>query len=283
MPSYLFDQTAMSSMQKYVDAGAISSNIQMKEEPTRRILLTGWHYEVLDPFGISLGEFLSLGLQETGRLHEEAGKRCKSLLHEAWKRGMKQVIICNEKVVYETDENEILSTRVKEEAEKRIMPCYAFSAPDQIEECDWSQVESDDYYPTVELRISPAETSHLETDSVSVVADFDTGNAVTKAFDVSIIGQSLGKLSPFERARGRHPAGAYNYFRKRAKIWVKDEDGKVHSAVCDDIRLVEEWQHSPLVSLAQNRIGFVSRDIIRLLRVRVELDPISRSTRIYGA
>lgn len=238
-----------------------------------------------DPFNLTLKQFLSLSLEETGELHDRAANLSKQLLDDAWNRGVKQVVICDGKIVYETSGNEMLAAIVKKEAKRRNKPCYAFSAAPIIEESvsSWTHVETDDYYPTLLVNLSPPNEINVENNYIRTNADFDTGNQVAKAFDAKRIGGFLGKLSPLEREIAMHPAGRYAYFRKRAKVWVKDEAGTIHSAIRDDILLVENWQESALIAYSPDRAGFVSRDLLRILKIRIQLDPLLRVTTIYGA
>ncbi len=231
-------------------------------------------------------EFLSMSLDETGELHEKAGYLCAPLLDESWNRGMKQAIICDGQIIYETQSNEMLSERVKQEAERRNKPCYAFFAPPRIEESvsPWSHVVLNDYYPTLPINLSPPEADDVERNHVSISADFDTGNPDFKAFDADRIGNLLGDLHAWERhVSRRHPGGELECFRKRAKVWVKDETGVVHGVICDDIELVRRWRRSTLVTYSGsgNRVGFVSRDLLCMLKVRVQFNPTWRVTEIY--
>lgn len=242
-----------------------------------------------DPFKLTLNGFLSLSLDETRKLHERAGDLCEHLLDEAWERGMKQAIICDGEIIYETkNEDEPITETIKREAKQRDKPCYAFFAPPIIEEASpfssWTNVSGDDYYPTLLLNLSPLDSSDLESNRIPICTDFDTGNKVTKAFDIRLIGDFLGKCSPFERrVVGGHAAGRYSAFIKRGKLWVKDEKGAIHSSVCDDILLVEDWNNCALTAYSPNRIGFSSRDILRILRIGADLNPIRKTTRIYDA
>jgi hypothetical protein len=242
---------------------------------------------MIDPFGLSLGDFRRLNLAATGELHERAGEVMEADLEDAWRRGANQVIVCNGKIIYETRSNEMLSDRVKAESERRNMPCYAFGAPPIIEEfCSpWNQVVGDDHYPTLRLNLSPLDSDNMETNYVSIDADFDTGNPNGKYFDADRVRGLLGDLSPDERIvlRG-HPSGPLRGFRKRAKVWVRDETKTIHSAIRDDIMLIENMRNSPLVAYSrnQNRVGFVSRDLLPILNIQVQLDPLMRITRICG-
>lgn len=239
-----------------------------------------------DPFSVSLADFLRMSSDQTRRLQSEVGATFRNLLQRKWKDGAKQVIICEGEIVYETsDEEEIISEIIDERARIRDKPCYAFSAPAAIEESAWSQVDGDDYYPTLNVEIAPVETVEgvEQQTPLNIVADFDTGNQMTKLFSAEQVGTLLGPINDMHWEQTESgPWGHYRYIRKPATLRVRDETGQTHQLRCS-VQLVEKWETSNVRKWNRNRRGFVGRDVMRRLLLRIELDPATRRTRVFPA
>ena len=111
------------------------STLAQKEDELLNPILLGWKYEIVsDPFSLTLNEFLSLTLEKAQEMHSEAYKQCKRLLEEAWKKGIKQVIICNKEIIYESKETYDIANEIVEQlAKQHNKACYAFSSPDMVE------------------------------------------------------------------------------------------------------------------------------------------------------
>ena len=97
--------------------------------------LLSWTQEpISDPFELSLKEFLALDYGEALNLQNEAYRRCSRLLEDAWKRGVRQAVVCEGKIVFESrDEEDIPNETVERLAKEYNKACYVFSAPDIVE------------------------------------------------------------------------------------------------------------------------------------------------------
>lgn len=235
-----------------------------------------------DPFALSFKGFVNLDLNEAEELLKKVYDSCKDLLEEAWKSGFRHAIICGGKIVYKTtDIADISDETVKRIGEERDKACYVFSAPDVVEESVWTPISSDDFYPTLNIYLGMEDSDEKEIveNSSFICADLDTGNPFYKIFDANQLDEKLTKVTPLQMRRADHLGKPYVYYNKRVKMCVKDANGNINSIICI-VRLVRDWDRCALLQTSPNRIGFVGRDIMRDLRIRLKLDPIEKTTQI---
>jgi len=257
-------------------------------QPVRETFsVISWVYTpTQDPFSLSFAEYSRLSYREALELQNEVCKAKSNLLNDAWRRGKRQIVICDGKIVYETESLEdIPNDKIMELAKTYDKACFVFSAPDIVEESAWILVDEEDYYPTIPLYLGTEDLdeSHI-TQTRQIAADFDTGNPIYKIFDANQLPEPLSSFTPPVRT-GTHLGRNYMYFQKHAKICVKDMSGKVHS-ILRDVRLVKDWKGCAMMCGSgyafPNRTGYVGRDLLRDLEIKIELDPITRISRIDG-
>lgn len=169
--------------------------------------------------------------------------------------------------------------------EERNRLCFIYGKEDLIEECGWSSLDGDDAYPTLRVWLS-AETAHepeARNRGVEIVVDFDTGNPRHSdgfyAFEDALRGElALGQGTP---GQGRHMGGTYKYTRLRVRVGTIDESGGSRSHVAE-ARFVWDWRsaYNPFLWANPQRRGFVGREIMFALGLRITLDPSSRQTRV---
>lgn len=247
--------------------------------------LTHFGWELLptrNPFDLSFSEFLRLSPDESEEMLKKANDLCKSLIQDAWSNGYRQVILCKNEVIFKTHDDEPVSaSKVKQLAKKRNSACYVFSAPDIVEESTWTPISGDDSYPTIKIFLGSENTADKDIieKSSPVFADLDTGNPHYKMFNVNLFSQELQKFTPFELRQGMHLGCDYSYFNKRVKICVQDINGNINSFVCL-VRMVRDWDRCAVVQISPKRTGYVGRDLLRALRVRLKIDPLHSTTQI---
>lgn len=255
-------------------------------QPIQDIIpVISWVYPApQDPFSLSFSEYSRLNYMAALELQDAVYRASSQDIEGAWKRGKIQVVICNGKIVYETESLEdIPNDKIMELAKKYDKACYVFSNSDMIEESAWTPIDEEDDYPTIGIYCGAvdSEESEIVKNSPLINADFDTGNPGYKIFDANILHESIASFLPPLR-QARHLGRYYPYFLKTVKLCVKDSDGKIHSIV-RDIRLVRDWIGSALLQVSPNRVGFVGRDLLRDFRIKIELDPTQKASKIYGA
>jgi len=235
-----------------------------------------------DPFAISFKEFETLSPDESEKLIRAAYELNKGIIKDAWAKGNRQIILCQNKIVFKTQEDEPISSEVIEKlAKKYNSACYVFSAPDKVEESAWTPISRDDSYPTLKIYLGKADSNEDEIieHSSPILADFDTGNPSLKVFNSSLLPEELKEFRPFDVREGEHLGQQYTYYNKRVKICVKDINGKTSSHVCF-IRMIREWNNCALLQASPNRVGFVGRDLAKALRMRLKIDAVKRITQI---
>lgn len=249
------------------------------------IKIVGWQYPPpKDPFSLSFEEYSRLTYGEASELQNEVHRRYSDKIDDAWRRGKKQIVICDGKIVCETDSlDDIPNDKIMKLAKKYNNACYVFSTSEMVEESAWTPINEDDDYPTIGIYCGAvdSEESEIVKKSPLINADFDTGNPAYKIFDANQLPESIASFLPPLRY-DLHLRRYYPYFEKTVKLCVEDSEGKIHSVV-RDIRLVKDWTGSALLQVSPNRVGFVGRDLLRDLKIKVELDPIRKTTQIHGA
>jgi len=234
-----------------------------------------------NPFALSFEDFINLGLIESEELLKIVHDSCKDLLKEAWRNGYRQAVICNRKIVFQTTKTDDISDEVERLAKKYDKACYVFSAPDVIEESAWTPISGDDFYPTLSVYIGTEDSDekNIIEKSSPICADLDTGNPFYKIFNANQLVKPLTDFTPLQMRSGEHLGRSYTYYNKRVKICVKDTKGNINSITCN-VRLVRHWDGCVLLQTSPNRVGFIGRDILRDLRIRLKLDSIEKTTQI---
>ena len=235
-----------------------------------------------NPFTLSFKEFVNLDLNESEELLKKVYDSFKDLLEEAWESGSRHAVICDGEIIFKTtDADDMLDDEVERLAKKYNKACYVFSAPDVIEESVWTPIGGDDYYPTLSVYLGTEDSDEKELvkKSSPICADLDTGNPFYKVFDANQLAEPLTKFTPLQMRSGEHLGRNYTYYNKRVKMCVKDINGNINSIVCL-VRLVRSWKGCALLQVSPNRTGFLGRDILRDLKIRLKIDPLEKSTQI---
>ncbi|MCW3984880.1 MAG: hypothetical protein NWE91_00465 [Candidatus Bathyarchaeota archaeon] len=235
-----------------------------------------------DPFSLSFTEFINLELNETEELLKRVYDSCKYLLEKAWKEGTQQVMICDGKIILRSKEIDGISSEdIERVAKEKDKACYAFSAPDVVEESVWTSIDNNDSYPTLQVYLGTEDSDDNEIveNSSPVYADLDTGNPYLKVFDANQLSEPLTKFSPLQMRSGVHLNRNYTYYNKRVKMCVKDINGNINSITCS-VRFIRDWIGCALLQASPNRRGFIGRDMLRILNIRLKLDPLKKITQI---
>jgi hypothetical protein len=240
---------------------------------------------VLDPFTISFDQFSKLNFADASRLQDAVYEKFSEKLQSYWRRGVRQVVVCDEDIVYETDSIiDIPNEKALSYGKEKNKAVYVFTAPDLVEESAWCPTMPPyDEYPTIPLFLGEETVDENKIDDptlfANVVTDFDTGTSVARIFAWEVLTQGLKRYVPPIRSTD-HLGVKYDYFNRSAKILVRTVSQIVHSTA-SEIRVVPQWQGSALLQANPNRFGFVGRSIIGDLRVKLELDPVEKKTRFH--
>jgi hypothetical protein len=239
---------------------------------------------VLDPFTIPFDQFFNLDYTDASRLQDSVYQKLSAKLQSYWKRGVRQVVVCGEEIVYETESvTDITNEKALSYGKQYNKAVYVFTAPDLVEESAWCATTTYDEYPTIPLYVGEENFDESKIDDVEsfsyVVTDFDTGSISVKIFASQVLIQSLRRYVPPIRSTD-HLGKTYSYFNRSAKILVRTITDTIHSIV-SEIRVVPQWEGCALLQANPNRFGFVGGSIIRDLKVKLELDPMSNMTRIH--
>jgi len=212
-------------------------------------------------------------------------RRHRRLLKGAFRDpAVRAVLLCDGQVVATAESAETFDPgRIREIEREHNRLCFIFGKEDAVEESEWAYLGPSDAYPTVRVWVAPegTEAERLRERGVEVLADFDTGNPRHPpgfyAFDDTIREQA--GLPPGTPGQGAHLGQTYFYTRCVATVGSADESGgtRVHRAVA---RFIVQWDDSPFVRPNPARRGFVGREIMFALRLRITLDPSTRRTYI---
>jgi hypothetical protein len=257
----------------------------VQKEATTTVDLPPINWELVlakDPFSLSYEQFVNLELNEAEDLIKTVYDSCRSLIEKTWKEGYRHAVICGGKIVHKTaDVKDLPEELVKKLGKKYDKACFVFSAPDIVEDSAWTPISTSDSYPTLRVYIGEEDSDEKEIveKTPPIMADLDTGNPFYKIFDGNQFSTLVDSFSPFELRVGEHLGRSYTYYNKRLKICVMDNQGNVNSTV-SLIRLVRNWAGCALLQASPNRVGFLGRDILRDLRIRIKLDPLKKVTQI---
>lgn len=112
-----------------------------------------------DPFYLTYNDFKSLPIDEVKNMYNIVHTIFKKELYKKWKEGYKHVIICNRKFEFLTKDYKDIDNKIVDSiAKDKNSACYVFSAPDIVEESNWTPVAGDDVpYPTLCIYIGAEE------------------------------------------------------------------------------------------------------------------------------
>ncbi|MGI0024604.1 MAG: hypothetical protein ACREA4_05600, partial [Nitrososphaera sp.] len=122
--------------------------------------------------------------------------------------------------------------------------------------------------------------SEIAKSFVKYDADFDTGNSFLKIFNGNLMPEVMKQFTNRDFRTAVHTSDVeYSFFEKTMKLATYDSSRKLHSTV-DQVRLVKYWDTCSVLENNKNRIGFVGRDMLRKLGIRITLDPHTKTTRV---
>jgi CheY-like chemotaxis protein len=147
--------------------------------------------------------------------------------------------------------------------------------PPVIEEINWNNTRSNDYYPTIGIDIYENElycplTGDFDTGSDSTFLDFDMlkekGIVNEGTFDLPQNAFHLGKV--------------FRYIKKKKYVCLHCEDKEIKPKKTP-ILFVKDWSHSPFQISNQNRSALIGRDIIQIFECIIHLDTRNKTTKTY--
>lgn len=239
--------------------------------------------KTVDPFDVSLELVQSLSNDEYNslvkRLYDKHGDWIRGKLQET-NAGL--MVVCARRVIHTSeDEYDLSANEVAKEHEQKVgKPCYIIGRQPLIEEqADWSDLgersylRDRDFYPTIEIRLGREgwDEEKLFKEGISISCDFDTGNANTSAFNEDICRDIVDE--PGMRMSKPHLTRMYIYNVRNMKVGI--EDGRKRRSLTKPVEGVEDWENSdnPLKQINPQREGFVGRDLMLQLLIKVILDP----------
>lgn len=243
----------------------------------------------IDPFKIPLDKYRSLINNDeysnlvnrviTKRLDELYGSWIKKKLKET---GTQSIVVCDGKVIYSSKNRyEPSDKELNEMEEKMAKPCYIITGEPLIEEqSNWSYLSVNDYYPTIEIYTGRMNWNDEDVfkKGTKVRSDFDTGNPEYIALNEELC-RNIVKDVPIRRI-GYHLGMPYIYYPRKMKVGITDK--KQNRCLGKIIEGVDNWDHielNPYKIANPNREGFVGRDLMLKLFVRITLDPSLKESR----
>lgn len=245
-------------------------------------LLTQW-LEKIDPFDIPLEEFKALrkGKYRTladriimKQLYKNYGSWIETQFKE--RQGIQALVVCDRQVILSTEDEYGPSGKQIDEIELKMgKPCYLISREPLIEEnASWTNPRQGDYYPTLEVYLGNMKWSdHLVfRNGVKILCDFDTGNPRYSVFNEEICQTIAG--DPEKVDFRRHLGYEYVCYLRQMKIGVTDgQQGRCLQKTVEGISDWEDVNLNPYKFANPYRMGFIGRDIMLKLLVRITLNP----------
>jgi len=153
-----------------------------------------------------------------------------------------------------------------------------FAADPLIEETAWNPTRYPaDFYPAL-----PVTFQGLTGQSITLVADFDTGSRHTFADADLLQRQGVIHLLPTTLwAVGWHLNRSFRYTPKSLIVILTAADGTQKTA-SQTILCVRNWQQSPFVAVNPNRTALVGRSLCLAMQVKITLDFAQQVTSVQG-
>ncbi|NCO33732.1 MAG: hypothetical protein AUJ92_21180 [Armatimonadetes bacterium CG2_30_59_28] len=229
-------------------------------------------------FHMSVSEYEALDWKERGNLHAEFQQ-----LHGDWieqqmqERGAKWILVVEGAVIafglsWQDCPN---SLELGEQCLQSQKMHWLFEKLLCIEETAWSPLSEGDCYPTISLEI----VGNNPSVSVQLTADFDSGSNAT------LVGESTLRLAGLLPSRlmliqtASHLGRTFQYASLPLSVLVTDESGNRQVGEVDGA-IVYGWEGSPFTSINPRREALVGRNFLLSLPACIELDGITRHTRI---
>ena len=219
-----------------------------------------------------------------GIIRARYGRMIKRALREP---GTRALLLCDRKVVGTAEcAGEFRLDQIHRIERQHDRVCFIYGTGDLVEDCGWSPLRRDDAYPTLRVWLAPdgATEAPVQQVGVELLADFDTGNPRLplgfNAFDASL-GAAAG-MPPNVNGEDVHLGARYEFWLCHALVGTTDEQGRTR-ARATEVRLVTNWVASPFRRVNPRRRGFVGREIMFALGLRITLDPAARRTRVEFA
>jgi len=237
----------------------------------------------VDPFDIPLDDHQSLTSGEdwflTTRLFS---------LYDSWIRtkfeehSAESLVLCNRKVVYASKNRyEPTDEKIAELEDKLGKPCYVITREPMIEErVSWSGLRRGDYYPTLEVYLGDRnwDDEKVFSEGSPINCDFDTGNPDYTVLDAETC-RNVSRAFPRIIRVGSHLGRIYRFYPCMMNIGVTDgEKGRCLSKIVEGIEDWSDINRNPYKIVNSDREGFVGRDIMLELLVKITLDPESKES-----
>jgi len=247
--------------------------------------------ERIDPFDIPLDKYRSLTNNEKTRslayriimerLYELYAEWIENEFRKRRNEPARSLLVCDRKVIFSSkDEYGPSGKYIAEIEEKMGKPCYLLSEEPLIEEkVSWQDLGGGDYYPTIEIYLVNKNWHNQKVfkDGVKIRSDFDTGNSKYAVFNedgCKMVGDKPEKVG-FRRHLGR----PYFYYLRSMKIGIKNEKvGRCLEKLVEGIDNWDDIRLNPYKIANPNRKGFVGRDLMLKLFVRIVLDPKAKES-----
>jgi len=243
----------------------------------------------VDPFDIPLDKYRELVYNEgysrvanriiAERLHKLHG----DLIRKEFKRTKAQsIVLCNGKVIYSSKNRyEPSDEEIRKMEEEMGKPCFIITGEPMIEEkSSWSYLSAEDYYPTIEtyIGVSSWKDEDVFKKGIRVICDFDTGNPEYMVLDEEVC-RRITEEVPIRRI-GYHLGMLYSYYPRNMRIGVTD--GIRKRCLNKIVEGVDNWhdvESNPYKIANPRREGFVGRDLMLRLFLKLILDPLSKESR----
>jgi hypothetical protein len=153
-----------------------------------------------------------------------------------------------------------------------------FAADPMIEETAWNPTRYPaDFYPAL-----PVTFQGLTGQSITLVADFDTGSRHTFADADLLQRQGVIHLLPTTLwAVGWHLNRSFRYTPKSLIVILTAADGTQKTA-SQTILCVRNWQQSPFVAVNPNRTALIGRSLCLATQAKITLDFAQQVTSVQG-
>jgi hypothetical protein len=136
-----------------------------------------------------------------------------------------------------------------------------------------------DYYPTVEIQISPLNS----TLRLNIIADFDTGARELFIDMGRLISEGL-IIPPYPEEVPdveEHLGETYCFYTRRLSVGIIPERGKINNVENFTVYCIQNWGRSPFIKINPNRTALVGRRLFIKIKPSIVLNFSTQKTEVY--
>ena len=240
------------------------------------------YIESMDPFEVPIDALKSERADEyRSMLTERFFEKYRYWIDEKFeKTGAASLIVCDRQVVFASkDRYAPLFVDIDEIEREHGKISYILTRERTLieESSEWSEISDEDYYPTISLYFGNQtwDDENVFRNGAHIRCDFDTGNPSRCVTNEAICRRLSGRAG--FQWKETHLRMDYNYYPRVMKVCAKDEEQqRCMEKIVEGVLSWDDITRNPYKLANRKREGFVGRDLMLKLPLRITLDPVQK-------